>query len=72
MNNHWILISDRRGYESYSYPQPDMLIKNAVRLAFNKNVLRHSSTFPSYGLEKKWAHYNQLAITAEAEKVCFL
>lgn len=46
-----------------------MLIKNAVRLAFNKSVLlRHSSTFPSYGLEKKWAHYNQLAITAEAEK----
>ena len=46
-----------------------MLVKNAVQVVLNKTLLRHSSTFPSYGLEKKWAHYNQLAITAEAEKV---
>lgn len=46
-----------------------MLVKNAVRLVSIKTLLRHSSTFPSYGLEKKWAHYNQLAITVEAEKV---
>jgi len=37
------------------------------------NLIRLSSTFQSYGLEKKWAHYDQKTITAEAEKVwCFI
>lgn len=47
-----------------------MLVQKATQVICRRLFIRHShsSSFPSYGLEKKWAHYNQQAIAAEAEK----
>ena len=50
-----------------------MLKRNFVpavkRLLIQTSQSAKKSTFPSYGLEKKWAHHNQAAITEQAEKV---
>jgi len=49
-----------------------MLKRNLVpvfkRLLIQTSQSAKKSTFPSYGLEKKWAHYNQAAITDQAGK----
>lgn len=43
-------------------------LRGLIIIIQNHNLRFCSGSHQSYGLEKKWAHYNQKAVTAEAEK----